>query len=211
MNFSQIAALLGVMFVLSATPGPSDFAVVARSLTAGFRQGVIMTLGIITGDFLFIAFAIYSLSEVAELMSGLFFLVKYICAAYLIGLGSGTLKDAFKDAPKNGVKVTNLSVSKPSSGYSSFFSGLMITLGDPGAILFYMGLFPAFVELRTISTAQTLSIMGMATLIVGSVKITEAYLADRTRRLFENVRFQKNLNILSGCVLLGTGIVLLFR
>ena len=208
MSFSQIAALASVMFVLSVTPGPSDFAVVARSLTAGFWQGVTMTLGIIAGDFLFIAFAIYSLSEVSESISSLSFLIRYICAAYLIWLGVGALKIAFKG---RSVRASNLTASRRSSGYSSFFSGLLITLGDPGAILFYMGLFPAFVNLQTISIGQTLLIMGMAALIIGGVKITEAYLADRAKRLFESARVQTILNMMSGCVLLSTGLALLWQ
>ncbi|EDX85654.1 translocator protein, LysE family [Synechococcus sp. PCC 7335] len=213
MSFSQAAALFSVMFVLSATPGPSDFAVVARSLTAGFRQGMMMTLGIVAGDFLFIAFAIYSLSEVAESMSGLFSSVRYICAAYLVWLGANTLKGAFNQSAFKGscVRATNLSASKRSSGYASFFSGLLITLGDPGAILFYMGLFPAFVNLQTISIHQTLLIMGMAALIIGGVKTTEAYLADRAKKVLEDVRVQRTLNMMSGCVLLGTGLVLLVK
>ena len=208
MSFSQIIALFCVMFVLSITPGPSDFAVVARSLTAGFRQGVMMTLGIIAGDFLLIAFAIYSLSEVAESLNGLFLLIKYVCAAYLLYLGIS----AFGRGPS----PTNLSISKhsapkSSSHYSSFFSGLLITLGDPGAILFYMGLLPAFVNLQTISVGQTLIVMSMAVLIIGSVKISEAYLADRAKRVFDNARIRRLLDTTAGCVLVATGLLLLVR
>lgn len=205
MNFSQTVALFGVMFVLSITPGPSDFAVVARSLTAGFTQGVIMTLGIIAGDFLFIAFAIYSLREIAESMGSLFLLIKYVCAAYLIWLGVGAFQSSLKPTS---LPISKQSVAKRSSSYSSFFSGLLMTLGDPGAILFYMGLFPAFVNLRTISVTQTLMIMGMAALIIASVKITEAYLADRTKGFFDNARMQKTLNMLADCVFISTAVVL---
>lgn len=208
MSFSQTIALFGVMFVLSTTPGPSDFAVVARSLTAGFMQGVIMTLGIIAGDFLFIAFAIYSLSGVAESMNSLFLLIKYVCAAYLIYLGAR----AFNSSPSpTTLPMPERPASKSASSYSSFLSGLLITLGDPGAILFYMGLLPAFVDLRTITIAQTLTIMSMAVLIIGGVKISEAYLADRTKRVFDNPRIRRLLNTTAGCVLIATGILLLVR
>ncbi len=43
MMLSSLATLSITMLILSATPGPSDFAVVARSLSFGFRQGLIMT------------------------------------------------------------------------------------------------------------------------------------------------------------------------
>lgn len=201
MTIGSLAALFGTMFALSITPGPSDFAVVARSLASGFRQGLIMTCGIIAGDFVLIAFAIYSLSEVAESMHSLFVVVKVVCGAYLIWMGVGSIKSQ--------PTIRQLPAAKSSSGYSSFFSGLFITLGDPGAIVFYMGLLPAFVNLRTLSLTDTLTIMLMSAVVVSSVKLSEAYLVDRAKRLFENINLRKALNIIAGCALIGTGVVLL--
>lgn len=74
-----------------------------------------------------------------------------------------------------------------------------------------MGLFPAFVNLQTIFIDQTLLIVGIAALIIGGVKATEVYLADRAKRVLENVRVQKILNMMSGCVLLGTSLALLAK
>lgn len=200
MTIANMTALFGTMLVLSITPGPSDFAVVARSLAAGFRQGLIMTCGIIAGDFILMAFAIYSLSELAESMNSLFVAVKYLCGAYLIWMGVGSIRAR--------PTVTQMPTAESSSRYASFFSGLFITLGDPGAIVFYMGLLPAFVNLRGISLADTLTIMLMSAVIISSVKLSEAYLVDKAKRLFENINLRKTLNIVAGCTLIGTGVVL---
>lgn len=203
MNGSSIALLFGTMLVLTIVPGPSDFAVVARAAGSGFRHGLLMIGGIIAADFLFILLAVYSLSMVAERWGGLFAVVQYLCAAYLVWLGFGMLRTTpgSADAPE----------TDGFSGLSSFVSGLLITLGDPKAILFYMGLLPAFVELSSISLADTLTIMVTATIAIASVKTVYAYLADRARRFFENSAAQRTLDIAAGVVLMGTGVFLFWR
>lgn len=201
MTGSSIAALFATMFVLSVAPGPSDFAVVARSIASGFAQSLFMIAGIVVADFLFILLAVYSLSEVAESLGNLFVWVKYVCGAYLMWLGVGTMRASPPSAAAPRVRQY--------SGYSSFLGGLLITLGDPKAILFYMGLFPAFVDLAKVSVADTVTIMVIATVIITGVKGTYAYLAGRAKLFFENARVRKRLDIAAGCVLAGTGAYLL--
>lgn len=201
MTSSTIAALFGTMLVLSVAPGPSDFAVVARSISAGFVQALFMVGGIVIADFLFIALAVLSLAGVADSLGNLFVLVKYACGAYLIWLGAGS----FRRKPT----ADDLPEIREESGYASFFSGLLITLGDPKAILFYLGLFPAFVDLPNISVTDTIIIMVIATVVVGGVKTSYAYLADRANLLFESSTMRKRMDMAAGSVLVCVGAFLL--
>ncbi|MDX1432689.1 MAG: LysE family translocator [Gammaproteobacteria bacterium] len=202
MTGTSIAALFATMLVISVAPGPSDFAVVARSVAAGFAQALFMIAGIVVADFLFIVLAVYSLSEVAEWMGGMFVWVKYVCGAYLIWLGIGSMRAA----PQGAAPAAG---SAYASARSSFLGGLLITLGDPKAILFYMGLFPAFVDLADLALSDTVVIMIIATAVICGVKGTYAWLADRAKRLFEQDGVRRKLDIAAGCVLAGTGVFLL--
>lgn len=208
MTGNSIAALVSTMLVLAIVPGPSDLAVVARSIASGFAQALIMVGGIVAADILFIVFAIYSLAEVAESLGVWFLVVKYACGAYLIWLGIGALKARSASAD---LTVIQTSETKKSSGFSSFLGGLLITLGDPKAILFYMGLFPAFVDLAQVSIRDTLVIMLVATGVVGGVKAGYAYLADRAKHLFANPSLCKKLDALAGIVLICTGLFLIVK
>ena len=201
MTISSVAALVGTMLILAIAPGPSDFAVVARSIAAGLAQGLLMVGGIVVADLLFILVAVHGLAEVAQSLDRLFALVKYACGAYLIFLGITSLR------PRT--KVADVSEVRKASGYSSFFGGLLITLGDPKAILFYMGLFPAFVDLSKVSLADTTVIMMIAIIVVGSVKAIYACLAERAKLLFENDAVRRKLDIAAGGVLVCTGLFLL--
>ena len=51
-----------------------------------------------------------------------------------------------------------------------FLTGLLVTLGDQKAILFYLGFFPAFVNLAALSLADTSLILAVATVAVGGPK-----------------------------------------
>ncbi|WP_437724798.1 LysE family translocator [Sorangium sp. So ce861] len=203
MTPGNIVALLGTMLALAIVPGPSDIAVVARSVASGFTSALFMIVGIVAADLVFIVMAVYSLTAIAELMGGLFALAKYACAAYLLWLGA-SLWMARPD-------VAIAAKATHAARFSAFLSGFFLTLADPKAILFYMGLFPAFLDLSRVSLADTAILMSIATVVVGGVKLGYAYAAERATSFFENSTVRRRLNMAAGTVMLGTGVYVLFR
>ena len=201
MTLSSIAALFAAMITLAMIPSPSVFAVVARAIASGFTHGAISTMGILVGDFIFIVLAICGLATIAEKMESLFILVKYLGGAYLIWLGISLSRSKSEAVELTGIKET--------SWLSSFLSGLFITLSDPKAILFYMGFFPAFIELSQISLVDVTLILAIATIAVGGSKLGYAYMADKSRLLFKSSQAKKAMNIIAGSVTMGTGIFLI--
>ena len=143
LTFASIAALSGVMVVGAMIPGVSVLAVSARSAAFGFAHGIFTSLGIVVGDIVFILVAIYGLSVLADLMGNHFVLIKYLGGAYLIWLGIVIWRSKSK--------AEGVEENSESSLLSSFMTGLLITLGDQKAILFYLGFFPAFVDLSKMS------------------------------------------------------------
>ena len=204
MTLNSIIALFGAMFVLAILPSPSVFAVVARSIAAGIFQGLLTVLGIIIGDFIFIIFAIYGLSKLATNLDTLFTLVKYFGSFYLIILGIILWRSK--------VRVETIENINNSSGVASFMSGLLITLGDQKAILFYIGFFPAFLDLSKLTMVDTGLILAIAATAIGTAKLSYAYLANRSRDLLlHNTRAKKFMNILAGSVMVITGIFVLIK
>ena len=203
MTFSTIVALFGTMFVLAIIPGPSVFAVVARSMASGFAHGLVTTIGIVVGDFIFIFLAIFGLWTIAETMGSVFFLIKYIGSAYLIYLGIGIWMSKSKNKEIEGVKEL--------SWVSNFLCGLFITLSDAKAIIFYVSFFPLYLDLSNISIIEIGVILLIVTVAVGGAKIAYAYLADKTRFLFKSSKIQKVMRILAASTMIGTGILLIVK
>ena len=71
---------------------------------------------------------------------------------------------------------------------------MLITLGDQKAILFYLGFFPAFIDLSSMTPADTLAIVIIAIIGVGGAKLVYAYLASRASLLFRDSRALQGIN-----------------
>jgi threonine/homoserine/homoserine lactone efflux protein len=202
MNLSEAIALFGVMAVLALVPGVSVLTVSARAAAFGFAHGVATTLGIVVGDIIFIAIAIFGLSVLTDTMGYLFVLVKYLGAAYLIVLGILL----WRSVPK----VVEIELKPEASLLSSFAASLLITLGDQKAILFYLGFFPAFADLPTFSYADAGIVILMAALAIGIAKLGYALVAVKAGR-FINSRLARALNITAGSIMVAVGIFLMAK
>ncbi len=202
MTFSSIVALFGAMVVLAAIPSVSVVAVSTRSATSGFIHGVFTAIGIVLGDIILIVIAIWGLSFLAETMGDFFTLLKYVSGAYLILLGIGLWRVEPHDIQVQEVVRSSL--------ISSFLTGLLITLGDQKATLFYLGFFPAFLDISKISVVDTLIIMTITIVAVGGVKIGYALMAHRARLLFSS-KIKKRINLAAGCVMVAVGVFLVIK
>ena len=202
MTLSNIVALFTTMLVLAAIPSISVLAVTARSASSGFVHGVFTTIGIVLGDIIFILIAVFGLSILAETMGNFFVLIKYLGGAYLIWLGISL----WRSKPLN----TETESTIETSLLSSFLTGFFITLGDQKAILFYLGFFPAFLDLSTLSFADTSIIIMIAIMTVGGVKLCYAFMASRSK-LFISPIAKKRIDIIAGGVMIVIGMVLMIK
>jgi threonine/homoserine/homoserine lactone efflux protein len=202
MTFSSMVALFSAMAVLAAIPSVSVLAVFTRSATFGLMHGIFTSLGIVTGDIIFILIAIGGLSLLAAKMGSLFILIKYLGAAYLIFSGIKLCRVKPEDMKSETIASSSLG--------SSFLTGLFITLADQKATLFYLGFFPAFLDISKISFMDTSIIIAIAIVAVGGVKLLYALIASRSRVLMRSSLSQR-LNFLAGCVMIAVGIFLVFK
>ena len=203
MTFSSAVALFGAMFFLALVPGPSVVAVVARAISSGFVHGLVTTLGIVVGDILFIVLAIFGLSAIPEALDSLFVLVKYLGSAYLVWLGIALWRSHPQSIEVQGTQEI--------SWQSNFLCGLLMTLGDPKAILFYVSFLPAFLTLSEVSILDVGLLIAIATVAVGSPKLGYAFVADKSRFLLRSTRARRTINISAGSVMCVTGLFLAIK
>lgn len=191
------------MTVGALVPGVSVFTVTSRTVSSGLRHGVFATAGIVTGDILFILVALFGLSILVDALGDHYVLLKYLGGAYLVFLGVVLWRSQ--------TRARDPDTPVESSLLASFLAGLLITLSDQKAILFYLGFFPAFLDLSQLTFLDTGIIILLATVTVGGTKLGYAMMADQARTLFQNPAALKRLNMAAGSVLLGAGIYLLIR
>lgn len=198
MTLVSAVALFGAMIVLAAIPGPGIFAVMARAASGGMLHGLITSIGIVFGDYVFIALCLSGLAYIADVMGSAFIAIKYLGAAYLIWLGYSLLR-------ARGAKAEIETTSKKSLA-SSLLLGLTTTLSNPKAILFYLSFFPAFLPLSSITVVDALIIFAIATVAVGGVMLIYAWATVRARSLLKNRSESRVFNLVGGSLLIGSGL-----
>ena len=197
-----LLAMFGTMVLLALLPSVSVLTITARSATSGFRHGVAVTVGVLLGDILFIIIAVYGLSLLADQLGRYFVLVKYLGAAYLLWLGIVLWRTKTSRIKSDNRFDTSL--------YSSFLTGLLVTLADQKAILFYLGFFPAYFDMSTITIIDTGIIILIATMAI-STKLVYAFTADRASLFVQNPAIITGLNRLAGSIIIIVGVFLVIK
>ncbi|MEX1081693.1 MAG: LysE family translocator [Halofilum sp. (in: g-proteobacteria)] len=203
LTLSSMAGLFGAMAVLAAVPSVSVLLVSARAASAGFAHGALVSAGILAADVLFVVVAIFGLVLLVESLGDFFALVRYLGGAYLIALGYML------------VRGRSGAMARPDSGpaptrVSSFAAGLLVTLADQKALLFYFGFFPAFVDLTALTVFDVAAILAITVLAVGGVKLVYAYVADRAGRVV-SPRVGEVLHFVAAGVMIIVGVWVIAR
>lgn len=201
MTLASMTALFGAMAVLAAIPSVSVLAVVTRSASSGFRHGAATAAGIVLGDLLFILLAVLGLMLLVEALGEWSVLIRYAAAAYLLWLGLRLWRSRSRD-PRRREGAGHASLK------SSFMAGLLLTLADQKAVLFYLAFFPAFVDLTALGWGEIGLVAATAVVAVGGVKLGYAYLADRAGT-FLGPRIPDAMNAAAAAVLVAAGLFVL--
>ncbi|MEO6422655.1 MAG: LysE family translocator, partial [Candidatus Nitrotoga sp.] len=198
MSIFEALTLFVVMLPLAAMPSSSVALVVARSASGGRLNGAFSALGIVAGDLIFVAMALVGMSVLAESLGALFAIVKYCAGAYLVWLGWGLLRSK----PSLTASTTT---KKTTTLMADFLAGLLLTLGDFKAILFYASLFPTLVDMERLGVWDVPIIMAITVVTVGGVKLAYAIFASR---IVENLSGRVSSDVprkLGGTLMIGCG------
>ncbi len=204
MGLSETLTLLAIMIPLAAMPSASVALVVARSLAGGRAHGASVAAGIVAGDLLFVAMALLGLALLAQQLGSLFALIRYAAGAYLIYLGLRLLRPP----------AAPLSRAEGGAGsrlLTDFLAGLLLTLGDLKAILFYASLFPLLVDLSQVGVRDVLLIVLVTALAVGGTKLVYVLAAERLAARLHDKRAPAGLRRAGGALMVGCGGLLMAK
>ena len=204
MSIIDSIALFAIMVTLAAIPSTSVALIITRSATLGLANGIAVATGIVIGDLIFVLLALLGLSVVSETLGDLFSGIKYLGGAYLIGMGITLLRVGDK---------TNVTAGQRELGtlLTSLLAGLFLTLGDIKAIVFYISLFPVFIDTRSLGPSDTGIIVFVTIAAVGGIKTAYAIAARRLAVLPRSLAHEKRIRTFAGCFMIGAGSVMIAR
>jgi threonine/homoserine/homoserine lactone efflux protein len=203
MTLTGFATYSAALALAVAVPGPGIVAMVARGLGSGFRATLPMAIGIALGDLVYLTAAVLGLAFIAQTFGLMFMAFKYAGAAYLAYL-------AWKFWT-SGVGIDKVEARKSEGPAASFLSGLMVTLGNPKVMVFYLALLPAIVDLSIVTFRDYAALLVLTTLILFAILLPYLALATRTRALLQTPRALRRISRTAAFFLGGAALAIAAR
>jgi homoserine/homoserine lactone efflux protein len=186
--------------VLSITPGPAVLFVLSQAIRRGAGQSVWASLGILSANAMYFVLSATSLGALLVASYNLFFLIKWVGAAYLVYLG---LQCFWSKS-----SMLSLPEEKPDaiSSLRVWRDAFLLQGANPKALLFFTAILPQFIDPNYPVAIQVL-VLGVSSIVV-EFFILFAYgqLAGRTLSAVKNPRFERISNRIAGSLLIGAGL-----
>ena len=203
MDLNSLLVFAAVFAIACGSPGPTTAALVARVTARGLGGAPSFCCGLLLGDLIWLACAVFGLAALAQVFHPLFLVIKYLGAAYLLFL-------AWKLWTAPAVLPTSASLTKGEAS-RLFFGGLALALGNPKTMLFYVALLPTIVELSDVAVLDIIGLVMVVTMVYCAVLSGYALLADRARLFLRNKRTVQLVNRGTGTVMAGAAVLVATR
>jgi threonine/homoserine/homoserine lactone efflux protein len=203
MNINLLAAFLIGMIILAATPGPGVFASMAKAIAEGFKASLFLIGGLVTGDIIFLLFALFGLSAIANVAGKLFLAIKIVGGLYLMYLGIRILKSNLSQICIQSKQDTNR--------LQTFTSGFLVTMGNPKPILFYASVLPAIINFQEVKPFDVLVMVILIALVSFTVLGMYSYIASLSNKMNVNSRWNKRIHQIAGLVMITVGLFVILK
>ena len=201
--FSDLALYAIAVFILFITPGPVWVALLARAVSGGFHAAWPLAVGVAIGDAVWPILAILGVSWVVNEIAGIMIILRYVAAVVFLTMGAVLMLKA--DVALSGDKR----LTRPGM-WAGFIAGVLVILGTPKAILFYMGVLPGFFDLTEVGAWDVLAIVVVSILTPLLGNLAVAGFVNHARDLLQTPEAVRRINRISGGLLIAVGIIIPF-
>lgn len=182
MDIQTILIFSAASFALAVTPGPDMILVAARSAAQGRVAGLVTQFGVSAGSAFHAIILALGLSQLFLAVPYAYDIVRYLGAAYLLYLAwqAFTARDGFSIQSTSNKRLSLFVIFR-----QGFFSNVL----NPKVALFYLALFPQFLEPERGSVALQVLVLASLFLIIDfAVHGVVIWLAGSIRSLSANGR-----------------------
>ncbi|SDG69023.1 LysE family translocator [Psychroflexus sediminis] len=136
--FEQLIPFLIASILLTFSPGPDIIYVLSQSLVGGYKKGMLIALGLVSGIIIHTSLVAFGVSLIIKNSELLFWSIKIAGALYLLFL-------AYKvySSPPQSFSQDKTAVSKKLA-FSDFKTGFIMNILNPKVTIFFLAFFPGF-------------------------------------------------------------------
>ena len=193
----------GALVILFLTPGPVWLAIMARALSGGFGAAWPLALGVAIGDMLWPLVAVLGISWILSVFDMFMLGMRWIACAVFLIMGVLLIRHAYAKIDRDN------RLTRPGA-WAGFGAGLLAILGNPKAVLFYIGVLPGFFDLRHVTALDVCAIIAASVAIQLFGNLAIAALVGKLRGLMTDPATLKRINIVAGALLICVGLLIPF-
>ncbi len=202
-SFHELLLYALGMAGLWAVPGPVWVALTARALSGGFAAAWPLAIGVAIGDLVWPLTAILGLTWIESAYGDFLQLLRWVAAAIFLIMGYLLIRK-----PAATLNADSR-LTRPGM-WAGFSVGVAAVIGNPKAILFYMGALPGFFTLERLTAPDVAVIIAISAAVPMAGNLGLAFFLDRARQLLSSPESVHRLNVGSGILLIGVGLVIPF-
>lgn len=192
-------AFTAASVVLLVIPGPTILLVISYALGQGWRTAMPMAVGVALGDFTAMTLSMLGIGALLATSAGVFTIVKWIGAAYLIWLGVKLFRSgASLHAEASEVDTPPLKM---------LAHAWLVTSLNPKSITFFVAFLPQFLDMHGDFWTQMLIFESTFLVLSFANAFMYAGAAHRARSFFKSARALRAFNRTGGSLLIGAGVL----
>ncbi|HFF9836640.1 LysE family translocator [Serratia marcescens] len=137
MMVSQLALVYGAYLLATASPGPSNMAIMGVAMRDGRRPALVLAAGVMTGSLCWAMLAATGLSAVLATYAQALWAIKIVGGVYMLYLALR----AGKSALRTSAATPGMAARRDARPYRALYrQGVLMHLGNPKAIMSWMAI-----------------------------------------------------------------------
>ncbi len=189
--------------LLTMTPGADTLIIMKNTSRGGLVDGSITSLGICSGLFIHALVSAAGISVILLQSATAFSALKLAGAAYLVWLGIGSLRQAFRS---NTALFDVQSKEHSFSAVKSFQEGFLSNVLNPKTVIFYMAFLPQFINPEGSALGQSMALATLHFSIAMVWQVSLALTVNKARLWLSRPAVNRGFNGVTGSLLVSLGI-----
>lgn len=203
LNPNDLLLYCGALVILFITPGPVWLALTARGMSGGFHAAWPLAIGVAIGDIVWPLVAVLGITWILSVFDTFMLVLRWVACVVFVIMGWALIRNANKEISSNS------RLTRPGM-WAGFVAGIAAILGNPKAVLFYMGVLPGFFDLRSVTTIDVVVIISASVIVPLIGNLMMAAFVGKMRGLVSSPNTLKRFNVGSGVLLILVGIIIAF-
>jgi threonine/homoserine/homoserine lactone efflux protein len=177
MELELILSFIGASILLTLMPGPDNIFVLTESLTKGQKNGISISIGLVSGILIHTLAASTGLSIIIQKSAMAFNVIKYLGAAYLLYLAIKATKDK-----QPTIDLFSGNNNQNESSFKLIRKGFFMNVLNPKVSLFFIAFLPQFISSNGYAPSIQMILLGLffmlqAIVIFGLISILSGKLS----------------------------------